>query len=168
MAYQLTGEVNKAREIDPMLASIADFIAEAGVLPSGADLSDFTARNVTVIAPEATAKQIDAKVQDAIARHKGLSLLVIGGGGKVADADAPGPRLTVELELQLYVHPRLRGEGSRSALELVAALLRGLHDAQIRVTGCSWFEEIRATGFDPLPDEDFTAYSISFEREMQL
>lgn len=168
MAFQITGELNLSREIDPMLAAVADFIAGAGVLPNGADLTDFGPKNVTVIAPEATAKQIEAKVQDAIAKHKGLSLLVTGGGGKNPDKESPGPRMVVELELQLYLHPRLRPAGSRTALELVVALLRGLHDSQIRVNGFPWYEEIKADGFDPLPDDNFTAYTLSFEREMQF
>ncbi|WP_193214933.1 hypothetical protein [Luteolibacter marinus] len=168
MGYQLTTEINATRELDPMLEAVADFIAEAKVLQNGADLTDFTAANVTVIPPEATNKEIEQAVQHAIGKHKGLSLLVIAGGGKNPDPLAPGPQMTVEMELQLYVHPRLRQKGSRSALELVVALMRGLHDAQIRPTGLAWYEEIRALSFDPIPDDDFTAYSLQFEREQSF
>ena len=169
MAHQITSEINKSREMDPMLDAIAQMIIDTEVsAETGADLSDFTDRNVLVIAPEADSKDIDKGIDAAINKAKGLCLMLIAGSAKNPDAEAPGPRAVIELELQLYVHPKMRPAGSRTALELVGALMRGLHDAQIRVTGFPWFEEIRWTGFDPLPDNDLTAYSITFEREMQL
>jgi hypothetical protein len=169
MGHQITGEFTKARELDPMLAAIRAVIVDTQVSPTtGADLTDFTEDNVTVIPPEATTKQIDAAIQHAIARHKGLSLLMVAGSGKNPDQDAPGPRCAIELELQLYTLPVKRPKGSRSALELVTALMRGLHDQQIHITGFPWFEEIKFQSFDPLPDADFVAYSITFEREMSL
>lgn len=169
MAHQITSEINKSREIDPMLDAIAQMIIDTQVsAETGADLSDFVERNVFVIAPEADSKDIDRGIDAAINKAKGLCLMLIAGSAKNPDPDAPGPRAVMDLELQLYVHPKLRPKGSRTALELVGALMRGLHDAQIRVTGFPWFEEIRWTGFDPVPDNDLTAYSITFEREMQL
>jgi hypothetical protein len=166
MAHQITGEVTLDRELDPMLQAVADFIANAGVTESGADLADFGPRNVTVIPPDALDKEIEEAINDAVMKSKGLSLLVIGGSGKNPDPTAPGPRVTVEMELQLYVLPKKRPKGSRTPLQLAVALMRGLHDAVIRPTGFEWFEEIRFMGYEPLPDDDCVAYSITFEREM--
>lgn len=168
MAHQITGEVELDRELDPMLQAVASFIVEAQVTPSGADLSDFGARNVHVMPPEATEKEIDEAIEHSISKAKGLSLLLIGGGGKNPDPQSPGPRMVVEMELQLYVLPRKRPSGSRTPLQLVAALMRGLHDGVIRPTGFEWYEEIRSLGFDPVPDDDCVAYSLTFEREMQF
>lgn len=151
-----------------MLQAVASFIVEAQILPDGTDLVDFTGKNVHVIPPEAESKQIDAAIGAAVSKAKGLCLLIVGGSGKNPDPDAPGPRMTVGMELQLYVLPKRRPEGSRSPLELAVALMRGLHDAQIRPTGFPWYEEIRAMGFDPMPEDDMIAYSLDFEREMQF
>jgi hypothetical protein len=168
MAHQIKAEIALSRELDPMLQAVADFIAAAEVLPSGADLSDFTPANVVVIPPEAEIKAIDAAVTAAVSKAKGLCLLILGGSANNPDPDSPGPRMVVSMELQLYVLPKRRQPGSRTPLELVVALLKGLHDAQIRPTGFPWFEEIRAMGYDPLPDDDLVAYSLEFEREMQF
>lgn len=169
MGNQITAEFNGDRDLDPMLKAIRAVIVDTQISPAtGADLTEFTDKNVTIIPPEATTKQIDEAIQHAIAKHKGLSLLMVAGSGKNPDPDAPGPRCAVELELQLYTHSKLRPNGSRTALELVFALMRGLHDAQIRITGFAWFEELKFQGFDPLPDDDFVAYSLTFEREMSL
>jgi hypothetical protein len=53
-------------------------------------------------------------------------------------------------------------------LELLAAVMRTLHHAQIRISGFAWYEELRAMGFDPIDDPDFTAYTIDLERDFQL
>jgi hypothetical protein len=168
MAHQITAEIDLSKELDPMLQAVASFIVNAGVLPDGTDLTDFTVRNVEVIPPEAEGKAIDEAIGAAVSKAKGLALLIIGGGGKNPDPESPGPRMTVSMELQLFVLPKKREAGSRTPLELVVALMRGLHDAQIRPTGFAWYEEIRAMGFDPLPDHDLVAYSLEFEREMQF
>jgi hypothetical protein len=168
MAFQLTGETNLDRELDPMLQALAQFIADAEITPSGADLSDFGPKNVTVIAPEAEDKEIEEAIEVSVAKAKGLALLIIGGSGKNPDPLSGGPRIVVELELQLYVFPKKRPKGSRTALELAVALMRGLHDAEIRATGFPFYEEIRWTGYDPLPDPDCIAYSLTFDREMQF
>lgn len=169
MAHKITAEFNGNRDLDPMLDAIRAVIVDTQISPhTGADLTDFTDKNVTIIPPEATTKQIDEAIQAAIARHRGLSLFMIAGSGKNPQPDAPGPRCAIELELQLYTHAKMRPKGSRTALELVFALMRGLHEAQIRITGFPWFEEIKFQGFDPLPDPDFVSYSLTFEREMSL
>jgi hypothetical protein len=168
MAHQINSEITLSRELDPMLQAVADYIATAEVLPDGTDLSDFAPANVHVIPPDAETKHIDAAISASVSKAKGLCLLIIGGSGKNPDPDSPGPRMVVRMELQLYVLPKRRGANARTALELVVALLRGLHDAQIRPTGFPWYEEVRAMGYDPLPDDDFVAYSLDFEREMQF
>jgi hypothetical protein len=168
MADQITGEITLRRELDPMLSAIAQLIIDAQVTAAGADLTDFTEKNVIVLPPDATDKAIDGAVQKAIAKHKGLALTIIGGEAKNPDTAAPGPRAVIGVELQLFVHPALRAKGSRTPLELVVALMRGLHDAQIRITGFPWYEEVKWTGYAPLPDPDFIAYSINFDREMAV
>lgn len=167
MAEQITGELDEDKDIDPMLAAVRKVIVDTQVrADNGADLTEFTAKNVMVIPPEATESAIDKAIQKAAAKSKGLALLIIGGSAKNPDTDAPGPQAVIDLELQLYVHPALRKAGSKSPLELTVALMRGLHDARIQVTGFPWYEEIRWLGYDTLADDDFTAYSISYERQM--
>lgn len=167
MGETITGEINEDQEIDPMLAAIRKVIVDTQIRPDNkADLTEFTGKNVVIVPPEATATSIDQDIQKAASKSKGLALLIIGGAAKNPDVDAPGPRAVIDLELQLYVHPKLRKAGSRTPLQLVVALMQGLHDAQIHVTGFPWFEQIRWLGYDPLPDDDFTSYSLSFEREM--
>ena len=168
MAHQITNEINLSRELDPMLQAVADFIAGAEVLPNGADLTEFAPANVHVIPPEAETKHIDAAIDASVSKAKGLCLLIIGGSAKNPDPESPGPRMVVSMELQLFVLPKRRPAGSRTPLELVVALMKGLHDTQIRPTGFPWFEEIRAMGYDPQADDDLVAYSLDFEREMQL
>jgi len=149
---------------DPMLAAIAAAITGA----SGGAIDEFTAANVLVVAPDETEQGIDAMIGQAIARAKGLCLLLVSGSAKNPDTSAPGPRLTLSLELQLYVSTRIRAKGSRSVLELLAAIMRTLHHAQIRISGFAWYEELRVIGFDPVGDPDFTSYTINLERDFQL
>lgn len=157
------GATGYPHEPDTMLAAIAQAIVD-----DETTLAEFTAANVTVIAPQETAEAIDLKVQEAIAKAHGLSLILIAGGGVNPEREADGPRMTVDFELQLYVHQSLRAEDAAKPLALVVALMRFLHCKVLEVAGFQWFEEIFVTGFDPLPDPDFTAYTIRAERDMQL
>jgi hypothetical protein len=149
---------------DPMLAAIRQAVIDA----TGGAVDEFTAENVLAVAPDETEQGIDAMIGQAMARAKGLCLLLVSGSAKNPDTSAPGPRLTLALELQLYVSTRIRAKGSRSVLELLAAIMRTLHHAQIRISGFAWYEELRVIGFDPRPDDDFTAYTINAERDFQL
>ena len=151
-------------ELDPMLGAIRQAIIDA----TGDAMNEFTAVNVLVVAPDETDQGIDAMIGQAMARAKGLCLLLVSGGAKNPDGNAPGPRLTLALELQLYVSTRTRTRGSRSVLELLAALMRVLHHAQMRISGFPWYEDIRVMGFDPIADPDFVSYTINLEREFQL
>ena len=150
--------------IDPMLGAIRQAVIDA----TGAAIDEFTAANVYVVAPDETDQGIDAMIGQAMGRAHGLCLLLVGGGAKNPDTAAPGPRLTLTLEAQLYVSSRIRARGARSVLELLAAIMRTLHHAQIRISGFAWYEELRVIGFDPRPDDDFTAYTINLERDFQL
>lgn len=149
---------------DPMLAAIAASVTGA----TGGAIDEFTSDNTLVVAPDATDQGIDAMIGQAISRTKGLCLLLVAGSAKNPDTSAPGPRLTLALELQLYVSSRIRPKGSRSVLELMAAVMRTLHHAQIRISGFSWYEELRVIGFEPVDDPDFTSYTINIERDFQL
>lgn len=169
MGEQITAEINKSKGVDPFLAAIRQIIVDTQIMPgSGADLSDFTAGAVVVLPPEAEEKEIQAEVDVALAKSKGLALLIVGGDASNPDKEAPGPRCTIELEMQLFVHEKLRKKGSRTPLELVVALMKGLHDAQIRVTGFPWYDEVRWLTYGPLADDDFVAYTLTFEREMSV
>jgi hypothetical protein len=70
--------------------------------------------------------------------------------------------------MQLYVSTRIRGKAARSVLALLGALAKFYHHAQIRVSGFPWYEELRFTGFDAMPDPDYSAYELHYEREFQL
>lgn len=149
---------------DPMLAAIRQAIIDA----TGTGIDEFTTANTLVVAPDETDQGIDSMIGTAVAKAKGLCLLLVSGGAKNPDPSAPGPRLTLTLELQLYVSTRIRARGTTSVLALLAALARTLHHAQIRISGFPWYEELRVMGFDPLADDDFTAYAINIERDFQL
>lgn len=149
---------------DPMLGAIRQAIIDA----TGTGIDEFTTANTLVVAPDETDQGIDAMIGTALSKAKGLCLLLVSGGAKNPDPSAPGPRVTLTLELQLYASSRIRARGATSVLVLLAALMRTLHHAQIRISGFPWYEELRVMGFDPLADDDFTAYTINIERDFQL
>lgn len=154
-------------EIDPMLEAIAQAIMDS------ADLPEFSASprpNVVPCAPEDSAEEINNRIAVAMGKSRGLCLLVVAGGGKNEDESAPGPRCKVQFELQLYAAPigTRRPKNSRKVLALVVAIMRLLHNQQLQVVGCPWFELITCDSFDPVPDPDFTAYTITFNRDMQF
>jgi hypothetical protein len=161
---KITGTID-ATEIDPMLAAIRQSLVDA----TDDWAAEFTAKQVVVISPDDTDEGITAKINKAVAMKGGLCLLIIAGDGKNPDKTASGPLCVMELEMQLYVSSRVRGKDARSALALVSALARFYHHAQITVpSGVDWYEKLYFTGFTALPDPDYTAYAISFEREMEL
>ena len=162
-SISVSGSVDPG-EIDPMLASIRQAIIDA----STGVLAEFGEKQVAIVEPDETEKSINAKIETAMGKGKGLSLLLIAGEGKNPDPDAPGPLLNLTLEIQLFVSTNIRGKGANAPLSLVVGIARTLHLAQIGVTGVSWYERLKFQGFAPLPDPDFTAYALTFEREMQL
>lgn len=151
-------------EFDPVL----DAIRQAVIDSADGAMAEFTERQVAVIAPDETDAGIDAQIQKAVALSGGLCLLIVAGSGKNPDTEAPGPLVTMALELQLYVATRQRGRAARPVMELVAALARTFHHAVIHPSGATWYEKMLFTGFQPLPDPDYTAYAIAFDREFQL
>lgn len=163
----IAGAINPDK-IDPMLAAIRQSLVDADASTPGTALHEFAAKNVVIIAPDETDAGIDAKIKAGIATKSGLCLLLIVGDGKNPDKAAPGPRMNLAMEAQLYVSSRIRGSSAKTVLELAGALMKFFHHAQIRISGFPWYEEIFVTGFGSLQDPDFTAYSITMEREFQL
>lgn len=153
-------------QLDPMMAAIRQLIVDSGAPESA--LAEFGEAQVAVVPPEDTESGIAAKIAAGIAYSKGLCLLLVAGSGKNPDRNAPGPRMTIAIEAQLYVSTRIRGANARPVLELLGAVMKLLHHAQIRISGFPWYEELVVTGFDPVPDDDYTAYVINIEREFQL
>lgn len=162
--------------LDPMLAAIRQSLVEAGIgtAPAGwaegqwAALAEFGENQVSIVQPDTSDAEIEGMIKKAMGRTHGLSLLVFTSSAKNPDASAPGPRVELDLEMQLFVSSRIRGKAARSVLTLLGALAKFYHHSQIRISGFPWYEELRFTGFDPLPDPDFTAYEIHFTREFQL
>lgn len=161
----ITGEVSPD-EIDPMMAAIRQSLVDAGA--PGSALAEFGEHQVVVVPPDATDKGINAAIDMAMAKNKGLCLLLITGSGKNPDTDAPGPVINLTLEAQLFVSTRIRGKSARAPLALLTALAKFYHHAEIEIRGIPWYERIKFLSFDPLEDPDFTAYSLTFEREMSL
>lgn len=161
---KLSGTID-ATEIDPMLAAIRQALVdnETGWA------AEFGEKQVAVVPPDATEQGIDAIIKTAIGRTSGLCLLLIAGDGKNPDKEAPGPLCNVELEMQLFVSTRMRAKTARSPMELVSAIARFFHHAKIAVPdGPDWYETLKFLGFTALADTDFTAYAITFERELEL
>ncbi len=159
-------------QVDPMLEAIRRAIIDA---PQGAAalalfpaLVEFTEKNVVIVPAGESDAGVDKLIERAAAAASGLCLLLIDGGATNPDPEAPGPRVALELECQMYLATRLWPKSKPSAKELVVGLARVLHHAQIRISGFPWHEEITFQGWEPLPDPDFLAYSISFTREMPL
>lgn len=149
--------------LDDMLVVIADTLINAN-----AQLPELTDKNVTVLPPEATAEQIDKMIQNHMAKSKGLSVVIIAGGGQNVEKDLDQPRFLVEFEIQLFSSPILRAQNARTPLVIMLEIIRLLHGASFEIAGYAWFERITSKSFAPLPDPDFTAYSLMFEREMQF
>ena len=150
--------------IDPMLTALAAAIAAA----TGAAIDEFTGANVIVVPPDSTDQGINQIISTATALKHGLCLLLVSGSAKNPDLAADGPRLSLSIEAQLYISTRVRGKTARSVLELLCALMKLLHHSQIRISGMPWYEEINVLGFDPLPDPDYTAYTVNMTRDFQL
>ncbi len=163
LTTQVSGEFSGG-EIDPVMDAIRQAIIDAA---DGA-MEEFGERQVVVVSPDESDQGIDAAIKAATARSRGLCLLLVAGGGRNPDVDAAGPLVTVEMEAQLYVSSRVRGRAARPVMALVAALARTLHHARVGVSAFDLYERLRFTGFDPLPDPDFTAFALRFDREMQF
>ena len=159
----ITGSIDPG-EIDPMLEAIRQAIidAETGVL------AEFGAAQVVIVAPDETEKTLNQKIAKGMAMSKGLCLLLVAGRGTNPDPEAPGPLLNLSLEMQLFVSTSIRGKAAAAPLSLVVGIARTLHLGQIGITGIDWYERLKFQSFEPLPDEEFTAYVLTFEREMQL
>lgn len=158
-----TGTVEPG-EIDPMLDAIRQAIIDSDT----GDLVEFGERQVVVVSPQETEQGIDDLIKKGVAMNKGLCLLLIGGSATNPNKEEEGPVLVLELEAQLYVSTRIRGKAARPIMALICELARFLHHARIRPSSAHWTERIFCTGFDPFPDQDYTAYSIRFEREITL
>jgi hypothetical protein len=138
------------------------------LINANTELPELTNKNVTVVAPEQSAEEIDKMIQAHMAKTKGLSVLIIAGGGQNVEKDLDQPRFKIDFEIQLFASPVMRGSSARTPLVLMLEIIRLLHGSEVQIAGYGWFERIAATAFAPLPDPDFTAYSITFEREMQF
>lgn len=152
--------------IDLTIEAIAQSIRDADDT-----LPEFTDANVIVIDPENSAQEIDAAIKNGVQKAKGIALLVIGGEDAAnADPDGASPRPTLTLALQLYLaRRRTRRQASASSpLNLCAALAKHLHHRAIRIQGVECFDEITFTGWSTLPDDEYHAWEILFEREIQL
>lgn len=161
----MTGDYQPG-DVDPVLDAIRQSIIDAG--EPGSPLTEFGEKQVVVVSPDETEKTINQKIAEAMAKNKGLCLLLIGGNATNPDKEQEGPVLNLELEMQLYVSSGIRGKGARPVMTLICELARMLHHSRIRPSSHHWWERIFFTGFSPLPDPEFTAYSITFEREITL
>ncbi|MEO5712992.1 MAG: hypothetical protein ABIT37_05850 [Luteolibacter sp.] len=175
MITDISGEFYPG-EIDPTLVAIAQSLVDAGASDplagwtpeQWAVLAEFGEKQVVIIMPDETDAGIDAAVKTAVARTSGLCLLIIPGSGKNPDTESTGPLVTLEIEMQLFVATRVRGKNAVSVMSLVGAVAKFYHLSKIRVSTFAPYEKLKFLGFDPLKDEDFTAFAINFQREMML
>lgn len=153
-------------DVDLTIEAIAQSIRDADET-----LPEFTEANVIVIDPEETAQKIDRAIQVAVARAKGLALLVVSdGAAENAEPELDTPRPRIGFELQLFIaRARTRAaKDARGPLNLCGALAKHLHHRAIRVQAAPCFEEITFRGWSPIEDDTYHAWAISFDREMQL
>lgn len=153
-------------DLDSTLEAIAQSIRDAD-----AALPDFTEANVIVTDPEETAQEIDQKIKRAIQKAKGIALLVVCDGvGENADSDGETPRVVLDLELQLYLAKRRTRRSATAARpqDLCAALAKHLHHRAVRVQGTELYDEITFRRWAPIADEEYNAWTIHFDRELQL
>lgn len=149
-------------DLDAFLLVIADVLIQAEELP------ELTPKNVTIVPPDKSAKDIDDLIQVHMSKAKGLSVLIIAGDGQNVEPELAEPRFRVGFEIQIFCHPTLRGPSARNPLALVVAIIRKLHGSSPAIAGFEWWERITATDWKGLPDPDFTAYSMAFDREIQF
>lgn len=152
--------------IDPMMDAIRASIVAAGA--PGSALAELGDQQVVVVDPADTDQDINDKIKTAMAKNKGLALLLIAGNASNPQKESPGPRVQLEIEMQIFVSQRIRGKGAIKPMQFVCEIAKHYHRAEVRISGFPWYENIYFTGFDPLPDPDFTAFAIRFDREFQL
>jgi len=144
---------------DPMLAAVR------GILVDAVELPELKAQNVAILSAEKTAADINQEIM-ATTGKTGLCAIIIPGAGKNSAPELEQPRFTIQFDLQLYT--RRAVNHGRKAAQLVVEIIRKLHATEIQVTGVPWQERIAVISFTPMPDPDFVAHSITFEREIQF
>ena len=162
---KLTGEFYPDT-IDPMMDAIRASIINAGA--QGTALAELGEQQVVVVDPADSDKDINDKIATAMAKTKGLALLLIAGNATNPQKEAPGPRIQLEIEMQLFVSQRIRSKQAIKPMQFVCEIAKHYHRAEVRISGFPWYENLYFTGFDPLPDQEFTAFAIRFDREFQL
>lgn len=153
-------------DMDAMLSAIRQVIVDAD-----SDLPEFMDANVIVIDPEESAQAIDAKIKAAVAKRKGVCLLIVSdGAAENVDPEGETPRMRIDLELQLFLARRRtrRAASDRTPQDLCRALAKFLHRKELSVSSAAIGDEFIARGWAPLPDDDYHAWVISFDREVQL
>ncbi len=145
--------------VDPMLAVIRTTLVDAASLP------EFKPQNVAIMTTEKSAADLNEMIVSAVSRT-GVSAVIIAGGGKNVSPEMEQPRFEIQFDIQIYTQ-RAVNKGRKSML-LTMDVIRLLHAAEINVVGVPWQERLSAISFTPMPDPDFVAYSITFQRETQF
>src|SRR5215217_5902470 len=101
-ADPITPTTENIAEIDQILAVYADILMAAESLP---EFTKLPSPNVIPCAPDDSDDTINNRITTAIAKNRGLCVLVMAGDGKNEDDSAPGPRITIDLEFQIFAAP---------------------------------------------------------------
>lgn len=152
--------------IDPMMAALRASIVAAG--EQGSALAELGEQQVIVVDPADSDQSIDDRIKMAMAKTKGLALLLVSGSATNPEKEAPGPRINLQIEMQLYVSQRIRAKDAKSPMQFICEIAKHYHGAELRISGFPWYERVFFTGFDPMADPDYTAFVLNFEREFQL
>lgn len=160
---QISGEFSGG-EIDPMLEAIR----QAVISSTTGVLAEIGEQQICIVAPEETDAGIEAMIKTAMGKTKGLAVLMIPADGKNPDPEAPGPLCNVGLQVHIYVSTRIRGKNAEPPMKFLTALSRFLHHAKVSLNAWDHYEQVKFTGYAHLPDPDFTAFSVDFERELQF
>jgi hypothetical protein len=145
--------------VDPMLAAIAGILTNASTLP------ELKPQNVAIMTTDKSAADLNDIIVSSVTRT-GVSAVIIAGGGKNVAPEMDEPRFTIQFDIQIYTQRAFKQ--GRKAMLLTMEVMRLLHAAEVNVVGVSWMERLSAISFSPMPDPDFVAYSITFERETQF
>jgi len=158
-------------------AEFKDFYDAIGALIAGdtEHVPELTAGSVVVMAPDASAADIDTEVQKRVAAAKGLVVVIYRGRGENVDPDEDLDdtlAIGVEMPMELYANRHRwnwRKDASKRATEvLLVSLIRLVHGAQVEPANMPSYERVRFRRFYPVNDDDFEVWRLEFDRTLFL
>lgn len=130
-------------------------------------------KNAVVKAPaNAQPEDISTAVLTTAAKSKGLAVVLYNGAGRNLDPDGGDIALETLQHVELYVHRvkwnKKHDSSKRTAEVLMLSLIKLLHNAEISIGALKAYEKLQFREFNPLQDEEFEVWELTFARVMIL